>query len=168
MISREVIRRYPFFAGFSQEQIETLASAADVISAENGYIFFHEGEHLNSFYLVMEGLISINIDVPDRGVDQPLSGQLTGNLISNGVTVSTVQPGQIFAWSALIPPHESTAGAKAIEDSRVIEFDCKKLRQAFKEDCCFGHLLTLKAAQVVRNRLRDMRMVLLADLAMIA
>lgn len=165
MISREVIRRYPFFAGFNQGQIDTLSLAAELVSVERGYCFFREGEEMNSFYLLVDGLVGINIDVTDKDVNQPLSGQLTGNLISRGITVSAVQPGQIFGWSALIPPHESTAGAKAIETSRVIEFDCEVLRPTFVEDCCFGHLLTQKAAQVVRERLRDMRIVSLAEFA---
>ena len=46
MVSIEVIRRYPFFAGFSFEQLTDLAQAADEVSGEAGYQFFHEGDYL--------------------------------------------------------------------------------------------------------------------------
>jgi len=80
-----------------------------------------------------------------------------------GVTISNVGPGNIFGWSALIPPNKSTASAKATVPSRVLKFEMSELQPAFEADCCFGHLLTLKAAQVVRQRLRDMRMETLAE-----
>ena len=165
MISRELIRRYPFFARFSQEQVDTLSQAANLASVEPGYRFFHEGEELDHFYLVVEGLVGIIINVPDRDILQPLDRQLVGDFIPRSITVSTVRSGEIFGWSAIIPPYRSTAGAMAVESARAIDFDCQFLRGEFVEDCCFGHLLTLKAAQVVRGRLRDMRVASLAELA---
>jgi len=79
------------------------------------------------------------------------------------ITVSNVGPGKTFGWSALIPPNISTANAKAATFCRVLRFDNAKLQPAIEADCCFGHLLTQKAAQVVRQRLRDMRMETLAE-----
>ena len=84
---------------------------------------------------------------------------------NHDVTVSTVRRGNIFGWSSLVPPHNSTAGAKAQMSCRVVSFDCEELRQIFDEDHEFGYLMTQKAAQVIRGRLRDMRMESLAEVA---
>jgi len=124
--------------------------------------FFYEGDELDSFYLVVEGDVSITVDIPDREYEQSLVQQLTNDLTMTDVTVSTVGPGNTFGWSALIPPNISTASAKATIASRVLQFDRTKIQSAIDDDCCFGHLLTLKAAQVIRKRLRDMRMETLA------
>ena len=163
MISRHSLNGYPFFAGLDAEYRRILAEVANRVSVNPGYCFFREGEELDSFYLVVDGEIAICIEVPDRNVEQTLTMQLTRELATEEITVSTVGRGEIFGWSALIPPHKSTAGAKVTKPSHVIEFNCKELRSIFKSDSNFAFLMTLKAAQVIRQRLRDRRIEMLAE-----
>jgi len=163
MISPELIRRYPFFAGLNHHYVGTLAKLADEVSVETGHCFFREGDELKKLYLIIEGAVAIVIGVPDRDEEQPLSGQLTGKMKTKDITVSTVGTGGVFGWSALIPVHISTASAKALTSCRVIALDCEKLRPMFKEDCNLAYLMTLKAAQIVRERLRDIRIETLAE-----
>ena len=164
MISPELIRRYPFFAGLEEEQIVTLAQVADEVAVEVGHYFFHEGDKLNIFYLVVEGEVAVTIEVPDQAVEQKVSGQLTGKLQTKDIVISTVGPGEVFAWSGLVPPHESTASAMANGACRVIAFDGIALREKFEEDCRFGYIMMQKAAEVSRGRLRDLRIESLASL----
>jgi CRP/FNR family cyclic AMP-dependent transcriptional regulator len=163
MISPELIRRYPFFAGLNHDYVGTLAKLADGVSVEAGHCFFREGAEVNKLYLVLEGAVAIVIAVPDRETEQPLSGQLTGNLSTKDITVTTVGTGGLFAWSALIPPHKATASAKALTPCRVLALDCKRLRPIFEQDRNLAYLMTLKAAQIVRDRLRDLRIETLAE-----
>jgi CRP-like cAMP-binding protein len=165
MITTELLRRYPFFAGLNDDYKSTLAKSAVEFSVDEGLYFFHEGDILEKFYLVVEGTVAIVIAIPDRDEIQTLTRQLTGNLKNRDVTVSTVRPGNIFGWSALVPPHKSTAGAKAQTLCRVVSFDCEELHPLCDQDHEFGHLMTQKAAQVIRERLRDMRMESLAEIA---
>ncbi len=118
---------------------------------------------MKKLYLVMEGAVAIVMGVPDRDAHQPLSGQLTGNMRTKDITISTVGTGGVFGWSALIPAYISTASAKALTPCRVIALDCEELRPVFEEDCNLGYLMTLKAAQIVRERLRDIRIETLAE-----
>jgi CRP/FNR family cyclic AMP-dependent transcriptional regulator len=163
MISPELIRRYPFFAGLNHDYVGTLAKLADEVSVEAGHSFFREGDEVKKLYLVVEGAVAIVIQVPDREAEQPLAGQLTGKLTTKGITVSTVGTGGLFAWSALIPPYEATASAQALTPCRAIALDCEELRSLFEEDRNLAYLMTLKAAQIVRRRLRDIRIETLAD-----
>jgi CRP-like cAMP-binding protein len=165
MISIELLRRYPFFAGFTREQIDDLARVASEESVLAGHQFISVGEQLTNFYLVLEGSVGVIIQVPDREIEQSLTRQITNNLITRDVTVSTVGVGDVFGWSALIPPNLSTANVKALTPCRVLVFDYQELEPIIDEDCCFGHQLTLKAAQVIRDRLRDRRVENLAELA---
>ena len=103
MVPIELIRRYPFFAGFSQDQITDLADASNQVSAQAGYRFIKEGDRLTNFYLVLEGTVGIIIKVPDREMEQSLTRQITNDLIARDVTVSTVGEGEMFGWSALVP-----------------------------------------------------------------
>jgi CRP-like cAMP-binding protein len=131
---------------------------------EAGHLFLYQGMILDSFYFVLEGKVAITLDVPDRAIVQPLSNQITGHLFNTDITISTVERGNILGWSALVPPNISTANAKAITDCRVVEFNIQALRPYIEQDCCFGHLLTLKAAQVIRGRLCDLMLESLAEL----
>lgn len=164
MISVEVLRRYPFFAGFSREQIDDLARVAREDHVLAGHKFISEGEQLTKFYLVLEGTVGIILKVPDRDIEQSLSRQITNTLITRDVTVSTVGEGEVFGWSALIPPNLSTATVKALNSCRILEFDYLELQPIIDGDCCFGHLLTIKAAQIIRDRLREKRVESLAEL----
>jgi CRP-like cAMP-binding protein len=165
MISPELLRRYPFFANLSEQQLVTLAQAASEVSVEPGHYFFRDGDELDHFYLVVEGEAAIVVEVPDQAVEQKVSGQLTGKLQTKDVVVSTIEPAGVFGWSALVPPHKSTASGKATTASRVIVVDAVKLRPVFEEDTAFGYLMMQKAAQVTRARLRDLRIEVLSYLA---
>lgn len=163
MVSRHSLNGYPFFAGLDADYRRILAEAANRVSVNPGYCFFREGEEIDSFYLIVDGEIAIYIEVPDRNVEQTLTMQLTRELVTEEITVSTVGRGEIFGWSALIPPHKSTAGAKVTKPSHVIEFNCEDLRPIFKGNSHFAYMMTLKAAQVIRQRLRDRRIEMLAE-----
>ena len=157
MISPELLRRYPFFAGLHHAEIETLAKVGSDVAFEPEDRFFDEGDELHDFWLVTEGDVAIVMKVPDREHAQGIAGQLTGDLITKDVTVTTVGPGEVFGWSALVPPSDASAGAKAVTPGRALIFDCRSLGAAFEGDWRFGFLMSQKAAQVMRERLRDMR-----------
>jgi CRP-like cAMP-binding protein len=164
MISPELIRRYPFFAGLSYEHILTLAKVADEVTVRRGHYFFHDGDELSHFYLNLEGEVVIAIDLPKQDETYKLAEVVTREFETKAVTVITIEPGEVFGWSALVPPHTATSNGKAVTSCRVLAFDCLKLRPSFEEDSEFGYLMLQKAAQVIRSRLRAMRIESLADL----
>jgi CRP-like cAMP-binding protein len=162
MISPEIIRRYPFFAGLSNEQIITLAEDTEEKNVKEGYVFFKENDVLKSFYLVLDGTVGIVIEIPDHDVKQTVSDQLTGELKTKDIVLSTVSSGNIFGFPALIPPHEANACAKAFAPCQVVEFNCTELLKEFDKDCRFGYLMTQRVAQLAVERLRDLRVETLA------
>ncbi len=162
MISAEIIRRYPFFAGLTYEQIVILAKLGDESRAEKNHAFFKENDVLKSIYLVLEGEVAIIIEVPDRDVKQSVADQLTGEMKMKDIALSTVGSGDIFGFPALIPPYNANASAKAITQCRVVEFDCTELLKEFDKDCGFGYVMTQRVAQLAVERLRDLRVETLA------
>ena len=164
MVSLELIRRYPYFAGLNLEQLTTLAKLTNEVAVESEHYFFHEGDELDSFYIIVEGSATVVIEVPDPEAEQKLSGQLIGELKTKDVVISAVGPGEVFAWSALVPPHKAVAGVKATTPCRVIAFNAKELLAVFEDDCVFGYLMMQKVAQVVRDRLQGLRIESLAHL----
>lgn len=150
MVSPELIRRYPFFSGFSMDHIVFFAAAAEEISVPRDEYFHHEGEELNWFYLIMEGEVVVITRLPQKGRE---------------VILSSLNSGDVFGWSAFVPPYASTAGSKTITAARLIRFDAQKLRQKSEEDCDFGYHLMSKIAAIIRDRLNALRLETLSYLA---
>ena len=147
MISPEIIRRFPFFSGFTMDQLVALAMTAEEITVPKDYYFLHEGDEVNYMHLVLEGEIALVITLPQKDKE---------------IIVNTLGIGDLFGWSALVPPHSATAGVKAITPSRVVVFDGQQLRQRFENECEFGYLMMVKIAQVIRERLNALRIETLA------
>ncbi len=134
MVSPELLRRYPFFAGLTHDQLVALAMTADEMEVEAGHRFFSEGDALDAFYLVIEGDVGIVFEVPDTNVKQSVAGQLTGELKTTDVVISHVGPGEPFGWTAIAREGGATAGAVAQVDSKVVAFDMDKMMETFEED----------------------------------
>lgn len=150
MVSLELIRRYPFFAGLSREQMTILTKAGSEEKVEAGHFFLHEKDETPYLYLVVAGKVSAVIELPGRDKE---------------IVIGTIGSGDVFAWSALVPPHTATASVKAIEPCHVIAIDCRQLLEAFEDNPRFGYLMMTKAAQVTRDRVTTMTMETLTYLA---
>ena len=164
MISPEILRRYPFFAGIEHSNLIKLANLAEEKVAPAGHYFFHEGEALDHFYLATEGAVGVVMELTAQHVDHPVSDQFAGTLQMEDVVISALGPGEVFGWSGLVAPHEASAGAKALTPCRVVVFDGVKLAATFAEDCCFGYMMMQKVASVISRRLRDVRVESLAGM----
>ncbi len=165
MVSSELLRRYPFFSGLSRDHINILAKISDEITTEADQYFFHEEEELNKFYLILEGAVGIIFKLPERDVKHKISEQFARDMKTRDLVLSTVGSGDVFGWSGLVPPYKATAGVKAITPCRVVAIGSQELVEIFEEDYHFGYLMTQKAAQVIRDRLRDLRIESLAFIA---
>jgi CRP-like cAMP-binding protein len=150
MVSPELLRRYPFFAGLGLDHIVTLAQVADEMTVEAEYYFLREGDRVDHFYLILEGEVAVTITLPGQNRE---------------VITSTLGPEEVFGWSALVPPHDATSNVKTLTRCRLVSFDCDELWPSFEADCRFGYLMIQKIAQIIRERLRDMRIETLADVA---
>ena len=158
MISSELLRRYPFFAGLSHDQLTALAMTADEYEFEAGHRFFSEGDELDYFYLVTEGDVGIVFEVPDTEVKQTVAAQLTGDLKTTDIVISRIGPGEPYGWTAIAREGGATAGAIAMEDSKVVLFDMDKMLEKFEEDPALGCIMLQHILVSVRERLHDLRM----------
>jgi CRP-like cAMP-binding protein len=164
MVSPELLRRYPFFAGLSHDQLVALAMTADELDVSAEHRFFREGDELNSFYFVVEGDVDVVFEVPASGVQQSVAGQLTGNLETVDIVISHVGPGEPFGWSALAGAGDATAGAVAQVDSKVVAFDVERVHSKFEEDPYLHVAMLRQALHSVRDRLHDLRVECLSHL----
>ncbi len=163
MISPERLRFYPFFGNFPHKNLVQLADIAEEMIVHPGDIIFREGEEIDHIYLIESGAVGLSIAIPARGVTHSVSDQLTGKLETEEIVISALDRGDVFGWSGLVPPHHSTATARALTESHLLAFDCDQLRDLFREDCRFGYIMMMKIGQVIRQRFEDLHMEILAD-----
>lgn len=142
MVSPELIRRFPFFSGLSIDQITKLAKAGNEVSVERDHYFHREGEELDKVYMIAEGEVHIVTTLPQRDRE---------------IVLNTLGTGDLFGWSALVPPFVATASAKSIIPCKIIAFDAKELLDEFESDAHFGFVMMRKIAQLVRDRLNAIR-----------
>ncbi len=157
MISIEILRRYPFFAGLSHDQLLKLATAANEETISGGEYIFQEGDILKNFFLLLQGSVGLMVKVPDNNHHHKASDHITNNFVTRDILFSNIIPGEVFGWSGLIPPHECTASAKALANCQIVRFDREALSDEFNLDPEFGFWMTQKMAQIIRQRLQDLR-----------
>ena len=142
MVSPELLRRYPFFSGFNMDQIIFLAKNAEELNLEGDHNFHTEGEQVNQLFLILEGEVGIITRLPNKKEE---------------VTLSKLISGEVFGWSGLVPPYKATASTKSFTPVKVVAFDADQVRARMAEECDFGYPMMVKIAQIIRERLQDLR-----------
>lgn len=108
-------------------------------------LLLREGGRADAFFLLRDGSVAIETEVPGRGA----------------VTVETLHAGDVLGWSWLLPPYRSSFGARALERTRVIAVDGVCLRAKCDADPTLGYDLLKVLAAVFTERLQDTRLRLL-------
>ena len=107
-----------FATGLSQSSLERLARMAREYEAPADVRLLREGDETKELSLLVEGRVALTEYVPGRG----------------SVTLMTVEPGDVFGWSALTSPFEATCTVVSQEPVKVIAFDAATLRQEVGSD----------------------------------
>ena len=146
VITSDMIRRYPFFADLSSEQIAVLASVAEGITAQTGDYIFHEDDDLCCFYIVIEGKVCLESYVPGFGA----------------MPVFTAESLDVIGWSSLTPVVRQKPGtARILEPTKCLTFDSNMLMGLCEADCDLGFVIMRRLANIVASRLLNHRLHLL-------
>jgi CRP-like cAMP-binding protein len=107
-----------FARDLSPRAREHLAPLASVIDIPVGTTVVREGDVCHSIGVVISGRVALRLRLPG-GDDR---------------TILTVDPGDVFGWSAVLPPSIATASAVAIVPTQAVMFDGERLLTAFATD----------------------------------
>jgi len=140
-----IVREQAFFRGMKEPHIELISGCATNVRFAEEQFIAREGEPAEHFYLVREGLVSVQCTVPHRGV----------------ITISTVGDGEILGWSWLFPPHRWQFDVRTRRPTHALQFDGKCLREKCEQDHDFGYELFHRFMFIAGERLEATRMQLL-------
>ena len=141
----EVLRETPLTAGLGHPERRRLAGLCEVRRAQPGDILLREGGETAHLGIVRSGRVALRLQVPGRG----------------STTVLTVEAGDVFGWSAVVPPYRATSTAIAMEPSEVLLCEARALREALNEDEDLAAALYPRLLQAVARRLEATRLQLL-------
>jgi CRP-like cAMP-binding protein len=93
-----ILQRHPFVEEFQPHHIEKLASMATRVRFERDQVIFREGDECGEFYLIISGLLALEIAAPDHTL-----------------RVQTLAAGDELGWSAILMGRRKHFQARAHE-----------------------------------------------------
>jgi CRP-like cAMP-binding protein len=142
---REVFQELRFTAEMHESVLDRLAPAAEIRNYPARAVIFREGARNGDFFLVRQGRVALQMNVPGRGQ----------------VTILTVGPGEMLAWSALISEGQMTATAMAMDGVQLVVASGAELRELCEKDHEFGYHLMRRMSKALAQRLLATRLQLL-------
>jgi CRP/FNR family transcriptional regulator, cyclic AMP receptor protein len=139
-----VLRRHGFFASLDPEYLALIAGCARNVVFGDGTFLFREGEPADTFYLVRESAVALEIAAPGRVV-----------------TVQTIGEGGVVGFSWLVSPHRWEFDGRAIGQVHAIEMDGACLRGKCDADPRLGYDLMRRFASLATRRLQATRLQIL-------
>ncbi len=141
MVSLELLRRYPFFASLSEDQLKAIAMIAEEKVYPKDSLLVKENTPANKLILLVEG-----------DVDLVYSGGGEG-AITNAL-VGSIAPGEMLGVSSIIEPYIYISSARATITAKVVEIDGAAVRALMQLDKLLGYALMRNVASAVLERLK--------------
>ena len=145
MSDPRTLKRMSIFEDLTEKELSEVAPLCEVKHFAKGQTLFLEDRPALQLFVLQEGRVVI----------------MMNGAHGHRAMVYTVQPGQAFSWSALVPPKKYTASAIAVEPAETIVVNGRKLARLFKQDASLGYKVMCRIAQLVSKRLRHTRLQLL-------
>ena len=145
MVSQETLKNIQFLQDFSDDHLQHIASLAEIKEFPAGSVVFREGQPPSSAYLVVQGNITLEINVPARGAMQS----------------QTVGSGELLGWTPVLGPGVMTATARVQTPSTLLVLNAAQIRSFWAYDPSFGFAFMQRIAQVLTSRLFATRLLLL-------
>ncbi len=140
-----LLRGQPFFSGLAPGHLALIAGCAANVVFPAGTFLFREGEPAETFFLIREGRVALEIAAPGRGA----------------LVVQTLGEGDVAGFSWLIEPHRWEFDGRAVRRVRAVQMDGTCLRGKCDTDPRLGYDLMRRFAAMASNRLQSTRLQLL-------
>jgi CRP/FNR family transcriptional regulator, cyclic AMP receptor protein len=137
-----ILAKHPFFSRVDPRYHQLVVGCASNVRFNAGEFIFQEGREANTFYLIREGKVALEVVAPGHG----------------SLTIETLGGGEMLGWSWLIPPYRSQFDARAVEMTRAIALDgkCRSPLRCLTTDCR-GQCRRYVDSRHQRRRLRHTR-----------
>jgi CRP-like cAMP-binding protein len=136
-----MLQKHHFVEAFDPGHVQKLAGLARDVHFARDQVLFHEGDECGDFYLIISGLIALEVEEPDHTL-----------------RIQTLSAGDELGWSALLMAGGKYFQARALEPVHALAFDGRALLEAFREDPALGFEFLYRLLGVVAGRLQATRL----------
>ena len=140
MVSTGILKGFSLFGGLGEAELAEIAKLCRERTYEDGSVIFTIGGSATDVYLLRTGKVDIQIEF--KIYDYEIMA-----------TVYTVGKGEIFGWSALVPPHRLTASARCEGKADVIMINGKGLMEFLEKDRRIGYVVMKNLSALISSRL---------------
>jgi len=149
---------FAIVADLPREMLTEMARAAAIKSFEAGDVLFEEGELATELFALLEGEVALSLVFQDRILKADVRHEeyvhKRVEVVEKEMVFETIEPGEVFAWSALIAPHQLTATARCTAPTQVVVLPADALEVIFARHPQAGAVFMKRLAEVIAHRLR--------------
>jgi len=135
------MNRISIFEGLSDRDMELLKPSFEQFSCPAGTMVIKQGSPADFLYLILSGKVEISF--------KPYDG--------SPITVTHVEAGGLFGWSAVVGSEKYTSSITAIEDLEAVRIHGSELRRLCVEHPESGRAILEYLANTVSSRWKDAR-----------
>lgn len=136
-----IILEHLFFKDLTHQEVEILTKHAKFEEFNKSDFLLSAREESRTFYLVLSGIVSLQIFSHERGI----------------VELETIQEGEFLGWSWLSSPYKWHFDAVATEKAKTITFDAKALKKEMDHNPVFGFKMYKIFTPIIIERLQAAR-----------
>ncbi|MBE7534605.1 MAG: cyclic nucleotide-binding domain-containing protein [Anaerolineales bacterium] len=129
------------FSNLREEHINLMRTFIESVSYKPGETVIQQGSLANYFYIICKGKAQISF--------KPYDG--------NSITITYVETGELFGWSAVIRSKTYTSSVIAIEPLEAARINGNKLRKLIKKHPEAGREILNSLADAISTRWKDAR-----------
>jgi CRP/FNR family transcriptional regulator, cyclic AMP receptor protein len=145
MDTLDFLERVDLFKGMGDDRIEAIQSCCETGEFKRGERIFRPGEDARFLYILMEGLVELRKEAQNQDNAQ------------NAEVISRVSAGDVFGWSALVPPYKySLAAYIASRTSKVLKLERECFTKLMESDVGIGYPVMTKILVLIGRRFDEM------------
>lgn len=144
MECHEFLKDVSLFDGLNDLELEKVSLLCKLDHRNSGESIFLENDDANNLCILMEGQVDLRFELPGREA-------------SKEQTLTTLASGQVFGWSAMVPPHKMTLSSYAADQPcKYLLLSRDSLFNLFDDQPRIGYIVMKNLALVIANRFRKM------------
>jgi len=145
MVTLDFLENVELFKELDDNQLAEVQECCQMAEFSRGDKIFGTGEEPRYLWVVMEGEVALQWEVPGRSALPE-------------TTISRLSETMTFGWSSLVPPHKYRLSAYCTTRScKVIKIERDALIQLFEQDAEIGYNVMIKLLSVVGSRFLNLQ-----------
>ena len=151
MVSTDVLKKIYIFEDLDKDELVKLAEICNERTLKEGEICFYQNRRANDLHICQRGKVIIKVKLYEPW--------------ARDVILYRATDGEVFGWSALVPPYTYTSSAICAEDTDEICIKGSDLMKLLDANPHIGYIIMRNISAIIGARLTETRTKLGKELA---